>query len=146
MRRYEAIFASFIVVLVLLLGLTSCNGPDGVINVNVNLNSDITPTETTISVTKIGITNEEIKTSDTGEKYIVVRPDENEERKIQLQYSVYPENATDSGVTFVYDKQNTSVFVDEKGMVTFTEKGAVVVRVVATDGSNVSDTIRIIAR
>lgn len=94
----------------------------------------------------IEILNTDLKTSENGEKYAVITPDENGERKYQILYRVHPDNATDSGVSFVYDTQNTAASIDENGVVTFTKKGAITVTITAKDGSGASATIKIFAR
>ncbi len=99
-----------------------------------------------VYTTGIELLNTDIKTADNGEKYVVIRPDENGERKYQILYRVHPDNATDPGVSFSYDKQNTSVSIDENGVVTFTKKGAVIVEIIAKDGSGAKATLKIMAR
>ena len=88
-----------------------------------------------VYVQSIEILDENLKTDDQGEKYVVIYPDEKGERKYQIKYRVHPDNATDDGVTFAYDQQNTAVTVDEDGVVTFAKKGAVTVQIIAKDGS-----------
>ena len=99
-----------------------------------------------VYTTSVELLNEDIKTDKNGGKYVVIRPDENGERKYQILYRVYPDNATDSGVSFVYDKQKTSVSIDENGVVTFTKKGAVTIQILTKDGSGASATLTIYAR
>ena len=100
-----------------------------------------------VYTTRVEIVNEDVKIDpDTGEKYVVIRPDDKGERKYQILYKVYPDNATDKNVTFSYDTQNTVVTVDKYGVVTFSKKGAVIVEVIANDGSGAKDTIKIMAR
>ena len=88
-----------------------------------------------VYVERIELLDENLKTDDQGQKYVVIYPDENGERKYQIKYRVHPDNATENGVTFAYDKQNTSVTVDENGVVTFAKKGAITVQIIAKDGS-----------
>ena len=102
--------------------------------------------EEIISVERIEILNEGLKENDTWGKYIIISPDENGDRRFQIEYRVYPDNATDNSIEFSYDKQNTSVTVDENGVVTFSRSGMVKVQVIAKDGSAVSATITIIAK
>lgn len=102
--------------------------------------------EEIISVEKIEILNSGLKESDQWGKYIVIYPDENGDRRFQIEYRVYPDNATDNSVEFSYDKQNKNVTVDENGVVTFQGPGMIKVQVTAKDGSAVSATITIIAR
>ena len=93
----------------------------------------------------IELLDENLKVDENGEKYVVIRPDENGERKYQIKYRVHPDNATEDGVTFAYDEQNTSVTVDETGVVTFAKEGVVTVQIIAKDGS-AKTSIKIISR
>lgn len=79
-----------------------------------------------------------------GTKYILLSPDEAGKREYQLVWQVAPENATNSHVTFDYDKQKTYVTIDENGLVTFSSKGSVDITVTAADGTSQSDTIKVI--
>jgi hypothetical protein len=98
-----------------------------------------------VYVESIELLDENLKVDDQGVKYVVIRPDENGERKYQIKYRVHPDNATENGVTFAYDEQNTSVTVDETGVVTFAKKGVVTVQIIAKDGS-AKTSIKIISR
>lgn len=98
-----------------------------------------------VYVESIELLDENLKVDDQGVKYVVIRPDENGERKYQIKYRVHPDNATENGVTFAYDEQNTSVTVDETGVVTFAKKGVVTVQIIAKDGS-AKTAIKIISR
>ena len=101
--------------------------------------------EEIVYVESIELLDENLKVDENGEKYVVIRPDENGERKYQIKYRVHPDNATEDGVTFAYDEQNTSVTVDETGVVTFAKKGVVTVQIIAKDGS-AKTAIKIISR
>ncbi len=94
----------------------------------------------------VELLNTDLKTNDEGERYVVVRPDENGERKYQILYRVHPDNATEDGVIFSYDKDIDYVTIDEDGVVTFSQKGVVVVEIIAKDGSGAKATITIFAR
>ena len=99
-----------------------------------------------VYVESIEILEDNLTTNPEGQKYVVIRPDENGVRQYQIKYRVHPDNATDDSVTFVYDKQNTNVSVDENGVVTFAKGGtSVTVQVKANDGS-ASASITIFAR
>ena len=98
-----------------------------------------------VYVESIELLDENLKVDDQGVKYVVIRPDENGERKYQIKYRVHPDNATENGVTFAYDEQNTSVTVDETGVVTFAKEGVVTVQIIAKDGS-AKTSIKIISR
>ncbi len=88
-----------------------------------------------VYVSNIELLDENLKTNDQGEKYVVIYPDENGDRKYQIKYRVHPDNATDDGVIFAYDEENAFATVDENGVVTFTKKGAITVQIIAKDGS-----------
>ena len=102
--------------------------------------------EEIISVERIEILNSGLKENDTWGKYIIISPDENGDRRFQIEYRVYPDNATDNSIEFSYDKQNTNVSIDENGVVTFASAGMVKVQVTAKDGSAISASITIIAK
>lgn len=100
--------------------------------------------EEVIPVERVEITNEGQKYSETHGDYIVIRPNEKGERRIKIDYHVYPENASNTKVDFAYEQVDYAS-VDEYGVVTFTSPGVLKVRIIATDGSNAEDTITIIA-
>ena len=102
-----------------------------------------------VYVESIEILNPDLEDSDTFGKYIIltpdtVTPDADGNVKYQIEYRVHPDNATNSGVDFVYDTQNTNVTVDENGVVTFKNGGAVQVDLIARDGSGAKASIMII--
>ena len=101
--------------------------------------------EEVIPVERVEITNEGQKYSKTLGDYIVIYPDENGERRVKIDYRVYPDDATKTAVDFAYEEVDFAT-VDENGIVTFTNPGTLKVRVIATDGSNAEDTIVIIAK
>lgn len=94
----------------------------------------------------VELLNEDIKLAEDGTPYVIVRLGTDGTARYQIRYRVHPDNATDANVNFIYDKQNTSVSVDENGVVTFTKKGAVDITLQTTDGSGAKATIRIYAR
>lgn len=101
-----------------------------------------------IYTNKIEFLNEDIKTADDGTLYAVVRKDEATGLwKYQLQWRVYPDNATNSAVDFIYDTQTPGVTVDAAtGLITFERKGALTVTLKPKDGSNISATLTLRAR
>lgn len=99
-----------------------------------------------IYVSQVEIIEENARYASSGLKYIVLTPDENGKREYQLKWQVTPDNAHNTDVDFIYDKQNTYVSVDENGLVTFTGPTAIDVTVTSTDGTSASDTIKIIFR
>ena len=100
--------------------------------------------EEVIAVERIEITNEGQKHSETHGDYVVIRPNANGEWRYQIDYHVYPENASNTKVDLAYEKVDYAS-IDENCVVTFTGQGVLKVRVIATDGSNAEDTITIIA-
>lgn len=105
--------------------------------------------EETIYVQRIAILNEDVKTDPTdGSIYVVLYLDEKNEAKYQIQYRVYPDNATNQGVNFSYDKQTPNVTVDESGLVKFTGPSAITVTLNPKDGTplGVKPQILIIAK
>ncbi|MDD4276025.1 MAG: hypothetical protein PHO33_03510, partial [Clostridia bacterium] len=64
---------------------------------------------------------------------------------VQLEWKVYPENATYRNVIFVYDETTTCGYVTDVGTVVFNRKGTIVVNITSTDGQNIRETIRIVA-
>lgn len=102
--------------------------------------------EEVIDVERVEITNEGQKYVESIGDYIVISPNEKGERRFQINYHVYPDNATNTEVDFAYE-QIDGVTVDEYGVVTFDRGGlAIKVRIIAKDGSNAEDTITIIAK
>lgn len=93
-----------------------------------------------IPVTTVEIVNEGILYDEAGEKYIslFVAPDGS--RTFQIEYKVTPDNATNADVDFIIE-ENTIATVDENGLVTFTEPGAVLVRITSTDGTRCIDSV-----
>ena len=100
--------------------------------------------EEVIPVERVEITNAGQKFHESQGDYIVVKPNESGERRIKLDYHVYPENATNQSVDFAYEQVDYAT-VDDYGVVTFTGPGVLKVRVIATDGSNAEDTLVIIS-
>lgn len=100
--------------------------------------------EEVIPVERIEITNEGQKYSETQGDYIVIRPDADGDRRVKIDYHVYPENASNTKVDFAYEEVE-GVTVSEDGLVTFSGPGLIKVRVIATDGSNTEDTLLIIS-
>ena len=100
-----------------------------------------------ISVEKIELLGSELfDESEIWGKYVIIRPDPNGQYRYHIQYRVYPDNASNSKVQFTFDKNSApNVTVDETGLVTFSSKGMVKVYIIATDGSNIQETLTIIA-
>ena len=101
--------------------------------------------EEVIPVERVEITNEGQKYSETLGDYIVIYPNEKGERRVKIDYHVYPNDASNTTVDFAYEEVDYAT-VDEYGVVTFTKPGVLKVRIIATDGSNAEDTILIVAK
>lgn len=98
-----------------------------------------------VPVSEIKILNNDLKTLGDGTPYAVVRLDKNGRAQFLIEYKVTPENASNTDVTFAYDKTSTVASVDERGLVTFTGPGFIKVTVIASDGSNVQAQIALAA-
>lgn len=61
--------------------------------------------EEIVDVESIEITNEGQKHSEQHGDYVVVKPNANGEYKFQIRYRVFPDDATNTEVDFVYDTQ-----------------------------------------
>ena len=93
-----------------------------------------------VYVEKVEIINENCNVDSDGGKYVTVK----DSNQFQIEWRVYPDNASNIEVDFVYDTTNTKFSVDENGVVTCsTGKGAITVHVVARDGTGAKDTILI---
>jgi endo-alpha-1,4-polygalactosaminidase (GH114 family) len=98
-------------------------------------------------VESISITGDKIKINhEKNTKYAIVRQNDDGEWVYQLEYTITPNNATNANVDFVYEKDD-SVTVSDTGLVTFTEPDcAIIIKIMATDGSGISDTITLYSR
>jgi hypothetical protein len=96
-----------------------------------------------IYVSQITIEEENIRYLPSGDKFIILKPDENGNCQYQLKWTVSPDNVTTPGVTFDYDRENPHVTVDENGLVTFTGQTEIKITISSTDGTPAKDTIRI---
>jgi len=96
---------------------------------------------------KIEILNEDIEIDTNGDPYARAQKGDDGVWRYQLTWRVYPDDVTNSAVTFSYDNQNNTVSVDENGVVTFTKKGVVTIEILPQDSSsNVSARLTIWAR
>ena len=105
--------------------------------------------EQIVYVDKVEITNEGQKYSEQFGDYVVIYPNANGEWKYQINYRVYPDEATNSDVTFEITSSGNCATVDQNGIVTFTKSGSAKIFVVAANPGNdeeTQDTITIIAR
>ena len=91
--------------------------------------------EETIYVSNIEIVNKDITTKADGSKSVRLYLDENGQGEYQLDWRVTPTDATNTGVTFNYDKSKTFVSVDENGLVKFIRPGVITVTLTPADGT-----------
>ena len=93
--------------------------------------------------------NDDIKTKKDGTLYAVVPKDESTGLwTYQIKYRVYPDNATNSEVEYIYDTTAEGVTVDvTTGVVTFhdEEGGALTITIKPKDGTDISATIQLYA-
>ena len=100
-----------------------------------------------IYTNKIELLNEDIKIDKNGKPYALAQKGDDGVWRYQLEYRVYPDNATNSEVIYSYDNLNNTVSVDENGVITFTKKGVVTIEILPKDSSpNVSATLTVWAR
>ena len=110
----------------------------------------VTAYDEMIYITNIECTNEGIRENADGTKTLrfnYVDGGDVLENTLTLTYKVYPDNSTLKGAdaaTLVYDENTTVATVD--GLhITFLKKGVLTVQLKSKDGSNITETIRIIA-
>ncbi len=99
--------------------------------------------EEVVYVNSIELLNDDILDAPEGMEnfdcYVVIAPDENGNRKYQIEYRVFPDNASNKGVIFSYDKasaEEAGITVDEFGVVTFTKQGAITITLIPADGGD----------
>ena len=95
---------------------------------------------------RVEIINENVTVDEQTGELIIYHFLSRDGNTLQLYYRVYPDNTTNSKVSFQYDTQKTYVSINnDTGVVTFTESGTITVTVRATDGSGASAKVKIIA-
>ena len=102
----------------------------------------------TVYINKIECINENVTTLN-GEKYIIVDyyEDPDNPLTVQLEWRIFPDNATKKLVNFVYDEDSTVATVNKLGTVIFNKKGVITVYITAADGaSSIMETVKIIAK
>ena len=100
--------------------------------------------EEVVPVDSVEITNDGQKYSPSQGDYIIVMPNEKGERRLKIDYRVYPDNASNTTVDFAYEQSHVAS-VDEYGVVTFTGPGMLKVTIIANDGSLAQDSILVIS-
>lgn len=110
----------------------------------------VTAYDEMIYITNIECTNEGIRENADGTKTLrfnYVDGGSVLENTLTLTYKVYPDNSTLKGAdaaTLVYDENTTVATVD--GLhISFLKRGVLTVQIKSKDGSNITETIRIIA-
>ena len=73
-----------------------------------------------IYVEMLEITTEYETSPTTGEKYIVFLPESADERSIQIQAKLTPEDASDTKIIYTLEKDCTTATISEDGLLTFT--------------------------
>ncbi len=124
-------------------GISSSRPIDVILNI---LNGKNKESEEVIPVEKIEITNKEDDVSSTFGGYVVLELDSDGKAEYQVEYKVYPSNATTSSVSFTIEASpDDCAVIDEKtGLLTFTKEGLVTVYAVADDGSDAQDKFTVI--
>ena len=108
---------------------------------------------TIIYITDIECTNEEVVTKIDGTKEIEFDYDASKddmENSLILTYSIYPSNATKKAVQVVYDEKHklirNELWVVDGLVITFKSRGSLTFQLKSQDGSNVIETINIVAK
>lgn len=99
----------------------------------------------TVYVEKVECINDDIKENSSGEKYIILNYEEG--LVYQIRWRVYPDNASNKEVEFVYDKQNKMAEINAFGAVIFkpmTRTNTLSVQIRSTDGTNRAIKLKII--
>lgn len=105
----------------------------------------------TLYVQDIQLLNEDVIPDPNGvDRYIVItfEPYEFETDNpnyVQLMWKIIPENATYRDVTFEH-AENSRATVNEFGTVIFTGKTTITIYITSTDGTNVREKIKVVAR
>ena len=103
--------------------------------------------EEVIPVEKIEIVNSGLKTDLKGSSYIVISPDKDGNRALQLEYELTPSTASNKQVHYeITASPDGCATVTEFGMVIFKKAGTAKVFIVAADGSNAEATLTIISK
>ena len=102
--------------------------------------------EEVIPVEKVEIVNQEMAIHSIFGRYVTITPDEKGRMQYQIEYKVYPEEATTKTVTFSIEASPPDcATIDEKtGLIVFSKMGLVKVFVIADDGSTAQDTFTVI--
>ncbi|MDD3397224.1 MAG: Ig-like domain-containing protein [Clostridia bacterium] len=102
----------------------------------------------TIYVTNVECLNKDMRdgtdSQDNPYKYVILTYKLN--LAYQIEWKVYPENASNRNIEFSYDTSTTVANVNYFGAVTFNKKGTITIQIKSTDGGNRGTTIKIIAR
>ena len=99
----------------------------------------------TVYVEKVECINDDLKENSSGEKYIILNYEDG--LVYQIRWRVYPDNASNKEVEFVYDKQNKMAEINSFGAVIFkpmTRTNTLSVQIRSTDGTNRSIKLKII--
>lgn len=101
-----------------------------------------------IPVERIEITNKPYEENEAFGKYVIIHPDDEGKAQYQINYEIYPKNATTDTVYYSIEaKPAACATIDkETGLVTFSEAGMAKVFVIADDGSVAQDTITLICK
>ena len=100
-----------------------------------------------VYVSQVEIIEENVSYLENGRKYLVLTDKVDGVYTYQLKWAVYPDNANNSAVTFIYDTQKSNLSVDENGLVKYTSLGypeSIDITVRSTDGTKQSDKITLI--
>ena len=97
--------------------------------------------EEVVPVESVKILDENLKPGNENfDYYTVIELDADGKGRYQIQYRVYPDNATNQEVDFILTPMNSGdssvpATIDENGVVQFDRQGAVIVSVIARDAT-----------
>lgn len=97
-----------------------------------------------VPVSSIEILNEGGEYNERWGDYFIITPDENGVRAFRIEYRVYPDNASNRGVSFTGESKVATV--DDSGLVVFEREGTITVMITANDGTGISKKVTVIAR
>lgn len=102
--------------------------------------------EEIIPVERVEITNQALAEHSIFGKYTTITPDAKGRMQYQIEYKVYPEEATTKTVSFrIEASPEGCATIDEKtGLLVFSGQGLVKVFVIADDGSTAQDSFTVI--
>lgn len=103
----------------------------------------ITAYNETIYVTGIECINEEVeRNEDNNVIFYTFKDDVSEDENVfLLAWKLYPENCSNKGVKFIYDKDSNVASIDKNGMIWIKNRGVLTFQIVSDDKDSVKEEI-----